>query len=142
MVHDISDEDVIFCNDYWFYLDTIQQIATRFQEVKKDVVALSNKVSTSLELMSFEVTFLGNTIPRKTELVLTEARNLLQSLIQIQDVNTFKIGSDLRHMLKAHAWKLEIQGITSLDHSIFRNQRINSRSLPHSLEHHDHFQEQ
>lgn len=69
------------CNDYCFYLDTIHQIANCFQDVKKDVVQVSDKISTRLELMSFEVKFLEDTIPRDTNLVLTEAKNLLQSLI-------------------------------------------------------------
>lgn len=111
MTWDISYEDAIFGNDYWFYLNNIQQIAIQFQEVKKDVTSLNDKVNTSLELMSFEVKFLEDTIPKKTDLVLTKAKNLLQSLIQIEDVNTFKAGNHLKHMLRAHAWKLELQRV-------------------------------
>lgn len=72
---------MLFCSNYWFYLDTIQQIATRFQEVQKDIVDLGKKVTTSLELMSYEVKFLEDSFPRKPELVLAEVRNLLQGLI-------------------------------------------------------------
>lgn len=27
---DLSDDDLVFCNDYWFYLNSIQQIVVRF----------------------------------------------------------------------------------------------------------------
>lgn len=111
MTQNISNEDARFCNDYWVYLDIIHQIATCFQEVKIDVVQVSDKINMSLELMSFEIKFLEDTIPKNKDLVLKEAKNLLQSLIQTKDVNTFQTGNHLRHMLKAHTWKLEMQGI-------------------------------
>lgn len=44
----LSDEDVAFCNDYWFYLITLQQFAGRVQEVQRDVTILSDKVSTGI----------------------------------------------------------------------------------------------
>lgn len=82
----------------------------------------SDKISTSLELMSFEVKFMEDTIPRDTDLVLTEAKNLLQSLIQIEDVNTFQIGNHLQRMFKAHTWKLEMNGIVlEVDGVVARN---------------------
>lgn len=74
MAQDLFNEDVI---------------VTRFQELKRDVIALRNKVSTSLELMNFEVKLYEDFFPKDTKIVLTKARNLLQSLIQIEDVNTF-----------------------------------------------------
>lgn len=119
---DLSDDDVVFCNDYWVYLNTIQQIVDRFQEVKGDVTTLSDKVSTNLKLMSFDVKFVEDSIPRDIELVKTEVRNLLQGLIQTEDINSFKTSSHLRHMLKAHVWKLEMQGIVvEVDNVVARN---------------------
>lgn len=61
--------------------------------------------------MSFEVKFLEDTFPRKTDLVVIKVRHLLQSLIMTKDINTYQSGSHLRHMLRAHAWKIEMQGI-------------------------------
>lgn len=74
---DLSDDGVLFCNDYWFYLNTIQQIVVRFQEVRGDVTTLSDKVSISLELMSFDVRFMEDSIPKDIELEKIEVKNLL-----------------------------------------------------------------
>ena len=122
ITQETSDEDVLFCSNYWFYLDTIRQIASRFQEVQKDIVELGEKVTTSLELMTYEVRFLEDSVPRKPESILAEVRNLLQCLIQTEDVNTYRTGGHLRHMLKAHAWKLEMRDIVvEVDAVIGRN---------------------
>lgn len=111
VTQETSDEDVLFCSNYWFYLDTIRQIATQFQEVQKDIVDLGEKVTTSLELMRYEVKFLEDSVPSKPESVLAEVRNLLKGLIQTEDVNTYRTRGHLRHMLRAHAWKLEMREI-------------------------------
>lgn len=98
--------------------------------MRKDVTEVSNKVSMSLDLMSFEVKFLEDTIPKKIDLVLTEARNLLQSLILIEDINTYHTDSHLRYMLKAHAWKIEMQGtVVEVDCIVARNEVKTFRML-------------
>lgn len=45
----------MFCEDYWFYLGVFNQIATRFQEVQKEVEALNDKANMSLEQMDLQV---------------------------------------------------------------------------------------
>lgn len=67
----LSDENVAFCNNYWFYLITLQQLVGRVQEVQRDVTILSNKVSTGIELMSFNVKFTEDSISKDLEVIKT-----------------------------------------------------------------------
>lgn len=62
--------------------------------------------------MEYEVKFLEqDTTIREPNLVVAEVRLLLQSLLMTEDINAYQIGSHARHMLKANAWKLEMEKI-------------------------------
>lgn len=118
----LSDEDVAFCNDYWFYLITLQQLVDRVQEVQRDITLFSDKVSIGIELMSFDVKFTEDSIPKDLEVIKIEVRNLLQGLIMTEDVNAFRTGSHLRHAMKAYAWRLEMKGsVVEVDSVAARN---------------------
>lgn len=103
MTQDRRLEDVKFCEDYCFYLGVVNQIATRFQEVQKEVEAFNDKANTSLEQMDFQVKFIDDDATIRVDLVVAEVRHFLHSLIMTDDVNTYQTGSHLRHLLKAHA---------------------------------------
>lgn len=50
---------------------------------------------------------------------MTEVEHLLHSLMMTDDVNSYQSGSHLRHMLRAHAWKAEMQKLADeVDDSI------------------------
>lgn len=60
--------------------------------------------------MEFEVKFLEeDTTIRETNLVVVEVRHLLHSLLMTEYINTYQTGSHVKRMLKAHAWKIEMQ---------------------------------
>lgn len=62
--------------------------------------------------MEFNVLFLEeNTTIREEEEVVTKVKNLLHNLTMIDNVNSYQSGSHLRHMLRAHAWKDEMQNL-------------------------------
>lgn len=48
MTQNQRPEDAKFCEDYWFYLGVIHQIATHFQKVQKEVDMINDKANTSL----------------------------------------------------------------------------------------------
>jgi len=52
-------------------------------------------VSIGIELMSFDVKFTEDSIPKDLEVIKIKVRNLLQGLIMTEDVNAFKIESHL-----------------------------------------------
>lgn len=81
--------------------------------------------------MNFEVKFLEkDTAIKKVDLVVTEVKHLLQSIIMTKDINTYQLGSHLRHMLRAHAWKIKMQGIVvDVDCVVPRNKAKTSKML-------------
>lgn len=91
-------------------MGVLNQVVTRFQETKKQVTMINDKANTSLEQRDLQVKFLDNdnTI-KEADLVVVEVIHLLHSLIMTDDVNTYQSGSHLRHMMRAHTWKSEMQ---------------------------------
>lgn len=67
--------------------------------------------------MDFGLKFLEDTSIREAKLIVVEVRHLLQSLVMTEDINSYQIGSYLRHMLRVHSWKIEIQRmVTKVEH--------------------------
>jgi len=93
-------------------LGVVNQIDTRFQEVHKEVEVLNNKANTNLEQREFQVKFIDDDATiRDKDLVMAEVRHFLHSLIITDDVNTYQTGSHLRHILRAHTWKNDMQRV-------------------------------
>jgi len=80
--------------------------------VRKEFRKINNKEKSRLEQMEYEVKFLEEaTTIREAGEVIFEVRNLLQSLLVTEDINSYQTRSHAMHMLKAHAWKLEMENI-------------------------------
>lgn len=88
-----------------------------------------DKVSIGIELMSFDVKFTKDSIPKDLEVIKTKVRNLLQGIIMTKDVNAFRIGSHLQHTMKAYAWQLEMQGLVVVDSVVAKNKAQIARIL-------------
>ena len=71
---------------------------------------LNDRVTAFIDREEFLVKFLeeDNSV-READLVTTELRHLLHSLIMTEDVNSYQSGSHLEYMMKAYTWKGRMQ---------------------------------
>lgn len=103
-------DDVQFCREYWFHLGWLHQIGTWCQELIKEVVKIKEKVHSWMEGIEYEVKFLEeDDVGRETSMVTAKVQHMIKGLICINDLNIFQTGSHVRHMMKLHTWKTQLE---------------------------------
>lgn len=72
---------------------------------------------------------------RETDLVTTEVRHLLHSLIMIEDVNSFQNGSHFGYMMKTHTWKSRMLNFVQEANVIVEGNQPGFKEMLRGLEH-------
>lgn len=133
-IRNLGPKDTKFQDDYWFYLGALNQVVTWWQETKKEVATLNDKVIAFIDQEDFPVKFLDNAI-REVDLVTVEVRYLLQRLIMTEDVNSYQSGSHLEYMMRAHTLKSRMLDFAEeVSVSVAGNQ-LRFREMLRGLEH-------
>lgn len=85
--------------------------------------------------MDFQVKFIDDdTSIKETDLVVTEVRHLLQSLLMTEDVNTYQTRSHLRYMMRAYAWRIEMQKLINEVGRCVAENKLKISEMLHRLE--------
>lgn len=133
-------EDTKFMDDYWYYLGSLNQIITRWQEIRIKVDTLNDKITNFLNQEDFIMKLLDddNSI-REVDLVTTKVRHLIHSLIMIEDVNSYQNGSHFESMMKVHTQKSMMLDFMYEVNKIVESNQPRFREILHGLEHTDRF---
>lgn len=96
--------DANFYREHWFNLGWLCQLGPQYQELSKELVRIRDKVHSRIERMEYEVKFLKEYgVIREASVVTIEVKHLMRGLVCIDDVNAYRTGSHVEHMMKLHA---------------------------------------
>ena len=93
------------------------------------------RVSAFIDREEFLVKFLEDNSMKEANLITTEVRHLLHSLVMTEDINSYKNGSHLEYMMKAYAWKGKMQDFVQEANVAVEANQPTLREMLRGLEH-------